>query len=326
MPDHSNSPDLSVVIVTPDNYQVIRKTIRHLRAQTVTDRLEIVIGAPSEKGLHLIESDLAGFHSYKIVEVGEVRVLANAKAAAIPRTTAPFVAFAEDHCFPEPDWAEALLAAHRRGYPVVGPVMRNANPATSLSWAGLFLDFGCCLQPALSGPYTTLPWHNTSYSRHLLLGYGSELPVMLLAEGILLDDLHGRGHKLHLEAAAKTNHVNISVLSSWIRHAFWGGRLFAALRAQRKHWSIRRRLAYIAGSPLIPAVRLYRTLRTVRQAGRTALIPRVISPILAGLLLHALGEVAGYAIGLGKTAERYSSLEAKRFLHVTACERELLIE
>src|SRR2546429_10028908 len=98
MPDHSNSPDLSVVIVTPDNYQVIRKTIRHLRAQTVTDRLEIEIGAPSEKGLHLIESDLAGFHSYKNVEAGEVRVLPHTKTAAITRTTAPVEAFADAHC------------------------------------------------------------------------------------------------------------------------------------------------------------------------------------------------------------------------------------
>ena len=59
--NHSDSPDMSVVIVTPDNYQVIRKTIRHLRAQTIKDRLEIVISAPSEKELDLIESDLEGF-------------------------------------------------------------------------------------------------------------------------------------------------------------------------------------------------------------------------------------------------------------------------
>jgi hypothetical protein len=149
---------------------------------------------------------------------------------------------------------------------------------------------------------------------------------MLLAEGILLDDLRAKGHELHLEATATTNHVNISILSSFIRHAFWGGRLFAALRAQKKNWSLLRRLVYIIGFPLIPVVRLYRTLRTVRQVGRTALIPRVIPAILAGLLPHALGEAAGYAIGLGRTAERYSYFEMNRHLHVTPCERGLLIE
>ena len=42
-----SSPQMSVVIVTPDSYETIRKTVEHLRAQTVKDRLEIVIVAPS---------------------------------------------------------------------------------------------------------------------------------------------------------------------------------------------------------------------------------------------------------------------------------------
>ena len=155
-----NSPEMSVVIVTPDDYQVIRRTIRFLRAQTVKDRLELVIGAPSGKQLGLIESDLEGFHSYKVVEVGEIRILTDAKVAAVAESSAPIVAFAEDHCYPEPDWAEALIASHRRGHAAVGPLMRNANPATSLSWAGLFLHYGCCIQPVLSGQCTNLPWHN----------------------------------------------------------------------------------------------------------------------------------------------------------------------
>jgi hypothetical protein len=318
-------PDLSVVIVTPADYQVIRKTIRHLAAQTVRERLEIVIGATSEANLAPMMSELQAFHSHKIVELGEVRVLSEAKAAVVPRTTAPIVVFAEDHCFPEPGWAEGLLSAHARGFPVVGPVMGNANPATSLSWAGLFLHYGCCLQ-ARAGPCTNLPWHNTSYRRHLLLEYGPQLGMMLLAEGILLDDLRAKGHQLHLETAARTNHVNITRPGPWIRHAFLGGRLFAALRAERRHWSLWRRMAYVAASPLVPIVRLKRTLTTVRQVGRTALLPRVLPPIVAGLLPHALGEVVGYALGLGRTPERYSWMEANRRLHVTPPERHLLVE
>src|SRR5215471_14687355 len=133
-----DTPEMSVIIVTPDSYRVIRRTMRYLQAQTVTDRLEIVVVAPVRKELGLIESDLAKLHSYKIIEVGESCLLAEAKAIAVPDTTASIVAFAEDHCFPEPTWAEALLAAHRREYAAVGPEICNANPATALSWAGLF--------------------------------------------------------------------------------------------------------------------------------------------------------------------------------------------
>lgn len=316
---------MSVLLVTPD-YQTIRKTIRHLRAQTVRDRLEIVIGAPSREALGLIESDLEPFHSYKLVEVGKIRVLADAKAAAVTETSAPIVAFAEDHCFPEPDWAEALITAHNKGYAAVGPLMRNANPATSLSWAGLFLHFGCCIVPDPSGQCTNLPWHNTSYKRTLLLDYGSDLASVLIVEGLLLDDRRAKGHTLHLEPMAKTDHVNISLLCSWVRHAFWGGRLFGAMRAKKKTWSVWRRLLYIAGSPLIPIVRLCRTAQQVRELGKGAFLPRIALPVLMGLIPHAVGEATGYALGVGEAAERYSYLETKRILHVKPADRAIFAE
>lgn len=322
----NNAPDMSVVIVTPDHYHVIRKTIRYLRAQTVKDRLEIIIGAPSRKDLDLADSDLAGFHSYKVVEVGEFRILSHAKALAVRETSAPIVAFAEDHCFPESNWAEALITAHYQGHAAVGPEIAIANPATSVSWAGLFLCFGCCVGPAVAGECTSLPWHNTSYKRHLLIEYGQDLPEMLVVEGILLDDLRAKGHSLYFEPTTKANHVNISMLSSWIRQTFWGGRLFGAMRAQKNKWPLWKRVIYIGGAPLIPVVRMYRALRKIQQVGKGTLLPRIVPAMIAGLLPHAVGEVAGYALGLGSSAERYSFFEVKRFLHVVPGDRQILFE
>lgn len=314
---------MSVVIVTLDSYEVIRKTMKHLKAQTARERLEILIVCPSRKELGLIESDLEGFHSWKVVEVGEIKVLSAAKVAAMPETSAPIVAFAEDHCFPDPGWAEALIDAHKQGHAAVGPVMRNANPATSLSWAGLFLHYGCCLRPLLSESCVNLPWHNTSYKRHVLLDYGSGLAAMLLVEGLLFDDLRAKGHTLYLQPSAHTYHVNISVLSSWICHAFWGGRLFAARRAQTNQWPLWKRWVYVVGSPLIPAIRLLRAVRTIQKAGKGEMLIKVLPSMLTGLLSHALGEAAGYAMGLGDTPERYSYYETKRILHVAKGDREV---
>jgi hypothetical protein len=319
-------PQMSVVLVTPDNYQTIRKTIRHLRAQTVRDRLEIVIGAPSRETIGRIEPDLEPFHSYKLLEVGEIRILTDAKAAAVTEASASIVAFAEDHCFPEPDWAEALITAHKKGYAAVGPLMRNANPATALSWAGLFLHYGRCIVPDRSGQCTNLPWHNTTYKRKLLLDYGSELASMLIVEGLLLDDLRAKGHTLHLEPMAKTNHVNISLLWSWVRHAFWGGRLFGAMRAKKKTWSVWRRLLYIAGSPLIPIVRFCRTAQQIRELKKGPFLSSITFPVLVGLIPHAVGEATGYALGVGEAAERYSYFETARILHVKPADRAVFAE
>jgi hypothetical protein len=40
---------------------------------------------------------------------------------------APIVALAEDHAFPAPGWAEALIAAHRDPWAAIGAVIRHPN-------------------------------------------------------------------------------------------------------------------------------------------------------------------------------------------------------
>lgn len=60
--NNRRTPDLSVVIATPDCYRTIRKTIGHLRTQTVKDRLEIVIVAPSADALESEEAELSEFY------------------------------------------------------------------------------------------------------------------------------------------------------------------------------------------------------------------------------------------------------------------------
>ena len=317
------APEMSVLIVTPDNYQTIRKTLRHLRAQTISDRLEIIIVAPSIEGLGLIESEVAGFHGLSVVSVGRITRVADAKAAGLHKATALFIAFAEDHCYPEPEWAARLVAAHRKGWAAVGPAMCNANPRTMISWAGLLLNYGCCLDTVGASASKHLPWHNISYRRELLLNYGHDLAAMLAVEGVLLDDLAAKGHGLYFEAAARTSHLNISLLSSWISHTFWGGRLFGAIRARKKKWSVWRRLLYIFGGPLIPMIRLWRTLPKIYLTGRQReLMPRILPAMLAGLIPHAIGEVMGYALGLGNAEQHYSFYEMKRTQHITAQDRE----
>lgn len=322
-----STPEMSVLLVTPDDYRTIRRTVRHLRAQTVADRIELLIIAPSGERLGVVAGEVEGFQRVRVVEVGEIKRVAAAKAAGVAEASAPLVAFAEEHCYPEPEWAARLIAAHSQGWAAVGPLMCNANPLTMVSWAGLYLNYGCCLGGSDSGAARNLPWHNISYRRQLLLDYGDDLPALLAVEGLLLDDLRSRGHGLYFEAAAKTSHVNISRLSSWVVHAFWGGRMFGAARAREKRWSVWRRLAYICGGPLIPVIRLRRTLPVIYRTGRGGeLMPRILPAMFAGLIPHALGEVTGYALGIGDAERHYSFFEMKRARHVTAEERRMMLK
>lgn len=306
-----NSPKMSVVILTPDHYETIRKTVGHLMEQTVRDQVELVIVAPSADKLDLDESGLETFLRYCVVEVGPIRSTAEARAVGVRRANAPVVVFAEDHCYPEPGWAEALIKAHREPWAAVGPVLCNANPNSIISWATFLVESSPWLNPAPAGITEDLQGRNSSYKRTLLLEYGNELGAMLEAESMLHWDLRNKGHQLYLEPAAKAHHLNTTRPSIWIRQLFLGGRLFASARARQ--WSLYRRLLYVGGAVLIPPLRLWRIIRELRRPGRPSnLLPAVLPLLGVGLVASALGEMVGYVFGAGNVSEQVRDLEFHR--------------
>jgi hypothetical protein len=223
------------------------------------------------------------------------------------------IAFAEDHCFPESDWGEVLLAAHHAGWAGVGPTVRNANPATALSRSGYLLHWAPWMEPVSAGATTGLAWHNSSYRRAALLELSADLPHLFAGETFLQAALRGRGHQLYLEPAARVSHMNVSRGAPWLGNGFWGGRLYAAQRVRYERWSWPRRAQYTAGSPLIPMVRLWRLLRILHRGGRlTEFFPRALPLVAVGLLVHALGEATGYLFGGGNAERHYSRYEMYR--------------
>jgi hypothetical protein len=315
---------LSVVIATPDNYETIRLTMRHLEAQTARHLIEIVVVGPAEQSIRPPAEDLQGFHSHQLIAIGTVTSIGRANAAGVRHARAPLVALAEDHCFPEPGWAQALINAHQGPWAVVGPVVRNANPATTVSWCDFVIGYGPWMYPwpdpseAQCMPF--LPGHNSCYKRSVLLEYGDQLEDMLDSETVLHLDLARRGHQLRIEPEARAAHTNFAILSSFLPVQFYGGRVFGATRSAA--WPLARRLLYCVASPLIPAVRLWRCVRELARPGRPLkLAPRILPLLSLGLALDGLGQMAGYLFGVGDAIGRVAHYEFHRFNHIPAADR-----
>lgn len=191
-----------------------------------------------------------------------------------------------------------------------------------VSWANLLMAYGHWLAPTTAREMDDLPGHNSSYKRDVLRAYGPELADMLEREGTLHADLRRRGERLYLEAAARAHHLNPTRAPAWMLLRFNAGRLFAATRAQNEAWSPLHRLLYCGGAPLIPLMRLPQLLRHIRQSGRTReLLPHVIAALLVALLIHSLGEMAGYAFGEGQTREQLAQFEFDRLRQLSRRDR-----
>jgi len=308
-PGAPDRPELSVIVVTPDNYDTIRNLVNALRAQTARRSLELLIVVPQAESLRAEASDLECFWNWRIVELGALQTVAHAKSVGIRHASAPIVVLTEDHSLPEPQWARALIDAHRQGWAAVGPAIENGNPQSLISWADFFIGYGQWFDPSAAGEVDSLPGHNTSYKLEVLLKFGDRLEKLLGAEHNFHQELRARGYRLYLETGARTFHSNFSQIKRWVPYVCYSGRVYAAERG--RSWSPFRRIVYSAGAFLIPLVRLKRLVATVRRA-RPDLLPNLFLPLTFALIIDAAGQWLGYTFGGGKAANQLVELEFHR--------------
>jgi len=316
-----SAASLSVVLVTPDNFARLRKVVSHLARQTARHTLEIVVVSPSKLS-DVRASDVACFAAVLFVETGPFPDTGHPRAAGALACTSPLVAFGEDHCFPEPDWAAHLIQVYAGPWAAVGPAMSNANPG-AISAADFLLNFGHSAWPMPEGSVGTAPWHNTSYRREVLHGYGDRLAHMLEAEVRIHEDLRRRGLRMYMAGRLRVQHVNISRGKSFLACQFYGGRLYGAARAEAAGWSLGRKLFYAMMLPLIP---LRRAPEILRNAQRTS-VERTGAFFLAcagGLLASGLGEVSGYVLGQGDMSRRRITYELERYRYLRPSDLVLL--
>jgi predicted dehydrogenase len=313
---------IAVVVVTPDSFGTIRRTVRHLRAQTVRDRIELILVGPTGEDLRDRDaSDIDGFASVLDIAVGSIDNVDKAAAHGVFASRAGVVALVEDHAYPEPEWAEALLDAHKGPWAAVGSVVLNANPESSLSWTNLLLAYGSWVEPVERGETRSVSRHNISFKRSALAAYGRDLIEMMGRDGGLLQRMLARGDRFYLEPRARIRHANPSRLSATLTLRLNGGRLSGATRARVERWSIAKRMAYVAGAPLFPFLRARLLRRKISAAG---LFPRAFPSIVMGLALDGIGQAIGFLLGAGDTARKLADFEVDRLRHVTAADRRLL--
>src|SRR5688572_26820329 len=295
MPDteRENAPLLTAIVVAPEGWAPVRTTVRHLAAQSIADRIEVVFVVPKGGGLAADQAELAGFAGHRTVEV-ETHECAGAVgyAAGIRAASAPLVVFTEDHCYPESGWARALVEAYDDRTAAVGPVVAHANVAGSIAWADYLIGYGPWIDPTPGGEVEYLPGHNSSYRRAALLPYEPDLETWLVAESVLHWDLRKRGWRLILEPRARTHHFSFSRPASWLRATFLQSRAFAGERMQDAGPA--KRLLWVAATPLIPAVRLRRCARDTRRSAAGPPLVRALPALAASLAISALGEAVGY--------------------------------
>ncbi|MFC2067616.1 hypothetical protein ACFLTP_01150 [Chloroflexota bacterium] len=310
--DHRlKKPALAAIIVFPDKYNAVRRTMSYLQAQTAAKQMEVILVVSSLEQCGFDKTELDCFHSWQVVESGTIKSIAHGFATGTRKAQAPVVVFTEDHSFPEANWAQMLITAHKQQWAAVGPKIKNGNPESMVSWGDFYASYSEWAHPVSPGTVRHLPGHNSSYKRDVLLTFGEKLDSLMQAESVLHRYLKARGYKLWLESNTYTSHLNFTAWTPWIKAQYYTGRQFASTWAQP--WSWARRLLFTIGSPGIPWLRFWRIQKYVRMAHTSSFFIRLLPILLAGLLANGLGQMVGYAAGASDSVEKVTEHERHRF-------------
>jgi hypothetical protein len=286
------TPRLSVVLAT-DGYETIRPVIAALGRQHAQHTIEPVIVLPSSAAASIRAEELTPFAGAQIVPIDARFHLASARAAGVRAATAPVVFIGETHTYPQPGWAESLLAAFGDGFAAVVPAIDNANPNGPLSWAAYLFDYGRWGSSRAPGEMRDPLMYNTAYRRSILLALDGDLSRMLdPSEEWMWTQLHAAGHRAIFAPAARILHLNVGHARAFLVEKFCAGAALGMRRAAR--WPWHRRLFYIIASPLIPVVLLARVLPAARRVGLARLPAATVPALVVAAVAKAAGELAGY--------------------------------
>jgi hypothetical protein len=290
------------VVLATDTYSTIRPVIERFRGQTIHDKIELVLVAPSEEAVKEALAHREEFAGIRIVE-DPVTALAPARAAGIRAATAPFVFVGETHSYPHPGFAEALLGRLSGPWSSVTPAFGNANPNGALSWAGFLSDYGRWVDGMPDREIPEAPIYNAAFRRAALVALGERLASALSLSDEMPMALRAAGHRAYFEPSARLDHVNVARPWHWVEERYLAGVLIGGHRSRR--WSLPRRALYILASPLIPLVLFRRVLPGSWATVRRKRLPLSTIPLIGvGMALKAAGELAGYGGVSVKDAER----------------------
>jgi len=305
-------PLVSVVLPT-DTYETIAPVLESLRRLEAPERLEVILVSPEADDLRAAALGTTGFHSVRVCHTDTLAPMGAARAVGVEASSAPYVFIGETHSYLWPDALEKLLSALVDGNADVAvPGFVNGNPDSAFSWAGFFLGYARWGADLEVYAIRECPTYNCLVRREVLLAMGDSLPGMLHNGEILNEALAKQSRRLVFAPDARISHQNMEkAWPSTIEH-FAIGYTIGSRRAAS--WSPIRRLAYMAGSILVPAVLLIRTWRPIRSLGAKHPFPVLTLPTLLLLLVaKAMGEAFAYAgIPFGSCEEIRAKYEIRR--------------
>jgi hypothetical protein len=304
----NDRPELSVIVVVGERRDRAQRMLKALASQSAADLLEVIIVDAAAHGAPVLM--VPPGLSVKCVRAEEGIMPGIARFEGTKIAAAPVVAYLEDHCVPEEDWARAIIESHRRKWDAVGYTFLNGSPDTYVYRAIFLAEYGPWAHPNAGGPTSRLPGSNVSYKKKELEQFGDRLAGLLEMDYILHESLRNRGLKFYIESKALVGHESYASFGELLYCHFLFSRLQAARRARIFSWSFMHRLILGLAAPLaLPMLQLFRAWRVFRTHELRSAWLSAIPVIYLIHLCESFGECLGFLSGPGNSGRLFALRE-----------------
>ena len=307
-PSDEPLPALSAVVVVGPLRDRAGGCVRALLTQAALARMEVLVIDLAPKAEPVPGSEHA---AVRVMRLPPETTFAAARTYGVRVARGRIVAFLEEHVRVRPGWADAVIAAHDGPWAAVGGEVHNGNPGLGRSDVTSLLSYGLFSPSLATGETDLLPGQNSAYRRAVLLSYGDRLEHLLGSDLVLMRRLRLDGHRLWIEPRAAIEHLNETRLRSALRGYWLFHRCYAPLRAEEFGWSLGRRLAYVALTPVIPLYFIAHFGRFLARRHRHQLWRFIgnIGFVYLAELAGAVGQATGLLFGAGDAAQRFTHYE-----------------
>jgi glycosyltransferase involved in cell wall biosynthesis len=294
---------LSVLVASHNASAVIRGCLSALEQQLEPTSMEIIVADSSEDGTAEI---VAGeFPRVRLIRCDAALGVPQLRTRAVAVARGEVIALLDPYSIPAPDWASAVLIAHRdRPNLVIGGLvdLHDAHRRSLAAWAVYFNEYGLFLPPAARGEATIVPGSNVSYKRAAL--FDGERPRHAEFWKTFVNEEAVRQHSpLWLEPSIVVGLNKPIAFGDFLRTRYLHGRCYAAMRSQDE--SAPMRFARAATAPAVAVVLQARWTRGIWPKRRERLRFLATLPLQFALFaMWAWGEFCGYLWGPGDACQR----------------------
>ena len=293
---HGKKIALSIIIAFQNSEDGIEACLRALHTQR-NDTIEIIV-VDSSGDSKIVEKILS--YGVALISYPEMMSLPVLLGVGIAHSRGEVVAVTDAACVVEKNWIEEILKAHRSSSPAIGGAVEAGKIQGLLNWAAYFCDYGQFMLPLFQGAAQELPGNNISFKKSLL-DTGQEYVKNAFWKSYWCEKLKEEGVELVSVPTIVVRYNKSFRLVRFLMRRVHHGRCFAGMR----RISPLTRVYYILGSLALPAVFLFRIVRSILPKKRYLKEFMMSLPFsILAVVSWSVGEFWGYLNGMGNSCNK----------------------